>query len=233
MKKLRPSNSVLITRAPSNVLRHESPLPPGERVRVRGGVPTNLKPTKNARVLRKTSTETEKILWRVLRNRRFSDFKFRRQHSIGSHILDFFCISAKLNIEIDGGGHGHPAQLKKDTERDEFLKAHGIRTLRFWNHQLRRNLDVVRQTIWLALHSAEAAPHLNPLPKGERKYAPVSSNTPASIERSLPPFEPHTLAAPLNKQRHKSPLPSGERVRVRGCVLTDLKLTNSKAISRI
>jgi very-short-patch-repair endonuclease len=158
------------------------PLPTGERVRVRGGVLTNLDSTSIAKGLRKKSTVAEKILWKLLRDRRFSDFKFRRQHAVGEHILDFFCVSAKLNIEVDGGGHGHPSQKPKDTEQDKFLASYGIRTLRFWNHQVKRNIEVVRQTIWNALHQSQETPHLDPLPRGERKSDWRASGTSITAE---------------------------------------------------
>jgi very-short-patch-repair endonuclease len=58
-----------------------------------------------ARLLRKKATEPERILWRHLRNRNFAGHKFRRQHPFDDYVLDFYCPSAKLAIELDGGGH--------------------------------------------------------------------------------------------------------------------------------
>ncbi|PYK32499.1 MAG: hypothetical protein DME58_05645 [Verrucomicrobia bacterium] len=56
-----------------------------------------------ARLLRKKSTEPERVLWRHLRNRNFAGYKFRRQHPFDDYVLDFYCPSAKLGIELDGG----------------------------------------------------------------------------------------------------------------------------------
>jgi very-short-patch-repair endonuclease len=66
------------------------------------------KQTAIARKLRKADTRAEQLLWRWLRDRRFSAYKFRRQQPMGRHTLDFFCNEAKLNIELDGSQHGHP-----------------------------------------------------------------------------------------------------------------------------
>ena len=118
------------------------------------------KQTSIARKLRKTDTWAEKLLWRWLRDHRFSHYKFRRQHPLGPHVLDFFCMEAKLDIELDGSQHGHPEQSKADAERDAWLTERGIKILRFWNGRLRREKEVVRETIWRALQ--ERAP--KPLP---------------------------------------------------------------------
>ena len=79
--------------------------------------------TQIARTLRKNDTWAEKLLWTILRDRRFSEYKFRRQHIFGEHILDFFCLEARLNIELDGSGHGHPERQARDTVRDAELEA--------------------------------------------------------------------------------------------------------------
>jgi very-short-patch-repair endonuclease len=114
-----------------------------------------------ARQLRKRETWSEKLLWSWLRGRRFSDYKFRRQHPVGKYSLDFFCEEAELNIELDGSQHGLPDQQKHDREREEYLKARGIKTLRFWNSHLRRNAQNIRDTIFEELQ--KRAPH--PLPE--------------------------------------------------------------------
>ena len=116
--------------------------------------------SERARQLRKTETWAEKILWSWLRNRCFSSYKFRRQHSVGCYYLDFFCEEARLSIEIDGSGHGHPEQQQRDAERTVFLATQGVKELRFWNSHLRRNAQSIRDTIFRELQ--ERAPH--PLP---------------------------------------------------------------------
>jgi very-short-patch-repair endonuclease len=113
-----------------------------------------------ARNLRKQDTWAEKLLWSWLRDRRFSAYKFRRQHQFGEHILDFFCVEAFLNVELDGNQHGFPEQRKKDEERDQQLRNAGVTVLRFWNSRLRSERQAVRDSIWNALQ--KSAPH--PLP---------------------------------------------------------------------
>ena len=117
-----------------------------------------------ARRLRKTETWAERLMWKWLRGRRFSTYKFRRQHPIEEYSLDFFCEEAELAIELDGGQHGFPEQQKRDAAREEFLKSRGIKTLRFWNSYLRRHPQEVKDTIFAELQTR--APH--PLPKYTR-----------------------------------------------------------------
>jgi len=84
-----------------------------------------------ARLLRRRQTEEERQLWQALRGRKFAGFKFRRQHELAGRILDFYCASAKLAVELDGFSHGLPEETQKDKSRDEFLAEHGIKVLRF------------------------------------------------------------------------------------------------------
>ena len=121
-----------------------------------------------ARQLRRKETWAEKLMWRWLRGRRFSGYKFRRQHPLGEYTLDFFCEEARLNIELDGSQHGFPDQRKHDLEREKFLIHLGIKTLRFWNSRLRREERSVREMIWNELQAR--APH--PLPDYTRPLIP-------------------------------------------------------------
>src|SRR2546426_11502591 len=91
-----------------------------------------------ARHLRNKQTWAEKKLWRLLRDRKFSGYKFRRQHPFEDYALDFYCAEAKLALETDGFMHGHPERQKHDAKRDEFLQSQGILVKRIWNWQLRR-----------------------------------------------------------------------------------------------
>jgi len=116
--------------------------------------------TQLARMLRKQDTWAEQLMWRWLRDRRFSAYKFRRQHPYGPYILDFFCLEAGVNIEIDGFQHGKPERQAADRERDLYLERRGIKVVRFWNSRLRREKEIVRDAIWRALQAR--APH--PLP---------------------------------------------------------------------
>jgi very-short-patch-repair endonuclease len=134
--------------------RQSVPLSPaaGERVRVRGIRRTRTTEARDfARHLRRESTDAEKRLWRLLRDRRFADFKFRRQYACGIYFLDFYCVAARIAVETDGGGHGFPDQRARDAKRNHFLAEHGIKVMRFWNHQVRREAESVRFEIWHAL----------------------------------------------------------------------------------
>ena len=114
-----------------------------------------------SRTLRTNSTWAEKKLWAILRDRRFSAYKFRRQHQVGKHWLDFFCAEARYNLELDGGQHGFPEHKERDATRDAYLKSRNIRTRRFWNSQL-KDVRFVRDTIWADLQAR--APHPDNIP---------------------------------------------------------------------
>ena len=119
--------------------------------------------------LRKKAINPERVLWRHLRNRNFAGHKFRRQHPFDGYILDFYCPSSKLAIELDGGGHNYRAGQNRDRTRSEFLAHHGVAVLRFWNHQVRQELDSVLRAIWLALNERQKSnpsPSSSPFGKG-------------------------------------------------------------------
>ena len=109
------------------------------------------------KLLRKKATWAEKKIWALLRDRRFSAYKFRRQHKIGEYILDFYCAEARYNLELDGFQHGTPEQQEADAKRDLYLKSRNIETRRFWNSQL-KDVRFVRETVWVDLQAR--APHL-------------------------------------------------------------------------
>ena len=83
-----------------------------------------------ARELRRSMTLPEGLLWIELRKRP-GGFKFRRQHPFGPHVLDFFCASEKLAIEVDGASHDMGDRPQRDLARDAWFRTHGIRTMRF------------------------------------------------------------------------------------------------------
>ena len=122
-----------------------------------------------ARRLRREATWAERIIWKHLRNRGIGGARFRRQHGVPPYVLDFYCAEALLAIELDGDVHGIPEQEQHDRRRDKFLAALGIEVLRFWNEDVRTNLDGVIETILRDLERRTTTPHLNPLPGGERR----------------------------------------------------------------
>ncbi len=84
-----------------------------------------------ARRLRKHSTDTERHLWRHLRDRQIEGFKFRRQQPVGRYVVDFVNLEKKVIIELDGGQH---AVGPDDKVRDEWVRAEGYKVLRFWDN---------------------------------------------------------------------------------------------------
>ncbi|OAM79305.1 hypothetical protein A3840_03345 [Devosia elaeis] len=98
--------------------------------------------------MRHEPTEAERKLWLILRNRRFANYKFRRQVPIGPYIADFVCYSAKLIVEADGSQH---ALDDIDKTRDAELIRRGFRLLRLWNNDILARSENVADAIWAAL----------------------------------------------------------------------------------
>ncbi len=86
-----------------------------------------------SRELRRAQTLAEHRAWYHLRNRNVAGLKFRRQQAVDHYTVDFYCPELRLAIELDGGVHSQPSQLKKDKEKDEYLRASGIHVLRISN----------------------------------------------------------------------------------------------------
>ena len=84
-------------------------------------------------------TDSERVMWSQLRNRRLAGFKFKRQWTIGSYVVDFCCIERMLVVEIDGGQHG----LERDTRGTAQLDSMGYSVVRYWNNDVLENLDGV------------------------------------------------------------------------------------------
>ena len=99
--------------------------------------------------LRKHLTPAEATLWTLLKGKQLAGRKFRRQHSVGYYILDFYCPAEKLAIELDGQGHFEAEQMKYDEERTAWLNGVGIRVVRFENEQVFQSpegvLDEIRK----------------------------------------------------------------------------------------
>jgi len=93
-----------------------------------------------ARENRQPLTESEDALWQMLRNRQL-EFKFRRQHPIGTYIADFICLEKNLIIEVDGGIHLQ--QKEKDEERTKVLNQLGFEVIRFTNAEVSKSIDTV------------------------------------------------------------------------------------------
>jgi lysyl-tRNA synthetase class 2 len=138
--------------------------PTGGEGRVRGQVCEEREPY--ARNLRRSQTNPERKLWSLLRDRRLAGFKFRRQHPVGSFIVDFCCTEARVIVELDGGHHS--LTHDSDTARSGYLAGQGYRVLRFWNNEVLGNTSGVLERIVEALKRDRLRPSPCPLPRGER-----------------------------------------------------------------
>ena len=111
----------------------------------------------NRHALRNNATPQERTLWLRLRSRQLG-YKFRRQHGIGKYIVDFYCPSLRLVIEIDGSQHYDDAALQYDAIRTNYFSSLSIRTLRFTNTDINRNIDGVVMRILEEIQSPPPAP---------------------------------------------------------------------------
>ena len=102
------------------------------------------------RLLRKNCSLEERILWRFLKNKQLG-FKFRRQHSIGQYIVDFYCPSKRLVIEVDGVSHLIPEAQSSDLIRESFMNNLNIRTMRITNNRVAKMPNQVLELIKLNL----------------------------------------------------------------------------------
>jgi len=96
-----------------------------------------------ARELRKSETEAEKKFWfKILNDKKLSNFKFTRQKPIDNFIVDFYCAKLKLAIEIDGDVHKF--QKVRDSERDNILKEkYGLKIIRYKNGDVLSNTEKI------------------------------------------------------------------------------------------
>ncbi|MFU8827215.1 MAG: endonuclease domain-containing protein [Brevefilum sp.] len=98
-----------------------------------------------ARYMRQNPTKAENLLWQELRARKLGGFKFRRQHPIGTFIVDFYCPERKLVIEIDGPVHLQ--QIAYDSERETYLQRLGYYIIRFENDEVIFRIERVLKII--------------------------------------------------------------------------------------
>jgi 5-methyltetrahydrofolate--homocysteine methyltransferase len=106
-----------------------------------------------ARQQRRQATAAERLLWRRLRDRE-QGFKFRRQHAIGDFVLDFFCLEARVAVEVDGPEHSRQAGY--DQWRDEQLQGLGIRVVRMSEQMVRSRLEEAVELVRVVCEKAVA-----------------------------------------------------------------------------
>ena len=112
----------------------------------------------NRRFLRNNLTPAEAKLWSLLKNSQLENRKFRRQHSVGPYVLDFYCPSAKLCVELDGSGHYTKPGFEYDTARSEYLGCLNIKVIRFENKDVFENTEGVLEEIKRSFLSDQPPP---------------------------------------------------------------------------
>ena len=106
---------------------------------------SSLKPLR--RRLRSVLTPAEAVLWKQLQKRQLAGRKFRRQHSVGPYVLDFYCPGERVAVELDGAAHDHERAVERDEVRTSYLQSVGIRVVRFENRDVIENLEGVLKAI--------------------------------------------------------------------------------------
>ena len=147
--------------------------------------------------LRQTATTPERLLWSRLRGKQVHGVRFRRQHPLGLFFVDFYCHAASLVVEVDG--ESHVGRVRRDAERERYLRERGLRVIRFTNDQVIHNLDTVVEAI---AGAAAGSPHPSPSPsQGEGGKKP--SPSPSQGEGGKKPFP-----SPSQGEGGKKPSPS-------------------------
>ncbi|PLR25220.1 hypothetical protein SGCZBJ_13110 [Caulobacter zeae] len=119
----------------------------------------------NAKALRRTMSLPEVLLWIGLKARRLEGLHFRKRHPVGPYVLDFYCDTLKLAVEVDGCAHDTEDRPYRDAKRDAWFSARGIRTLRIPAIEVLASVDDALATILACADPLR--PSGPPPPKGE------------------------------------------------------------------
>ena len=111
-------------------------------------LPFNKKLKARARELRKNMTEAESFLWQRIKSKQLKGRQFYRQKNIGNYIVDFYCPSAKVIVELDGGQHYTQEGIRRDQVRDKSLESLGFTILRFSDREVFKNIEGVLERIF-------------------------------------------------------------------------------------
>jgi very-short-patch-repair endonuclease len=134
--------------------------------------------------LRRKQTDAERAFWAHVRNKQFFGMKFFRQYSFGPYILDFYCPEKNLAVELDGGQHNLSEGKEYDAGRTTYLNGHGIEVVRFWNHEVLMDMQIVLEK----LEQKVVTPPVLPLNLGEGRKVLTTVELPAIL-----PFTPPLL----------------------------------------
>ncbi len=136
-----------------------------------------------AQRFRQELTLPEILLWQRLKGRRLAGLHFRRQHPIGPYILDFYCETARLAVEVDGEMHVFDDNPAKDRARDAWLAERGVRTLRLIARDVLADADQAAMSILEFVRAAPSGPPGH-LPQRGRRGASDSAPLPGELSRS-------------------------------------------------
>ena len=138
--------------------------------------PYNATLSKKAHELRRNATKQENRLWYGY----LRDFRprFTRQRIVGSYILDFYCATAKLAVELDGSQHYETDAIQYDKKRTEFLESLNMKVIRFTNIDIDKSFEGVCNSI---ANEVQAL----------RKQPPPSATAPPSAEGGFTSYTPH------------------------------------------
>ena len=123
--------------------------------------------------MRKNQTPMERRVWNYLRVLKKDGYHFRRQVIFDNYIVDFACHTSKVIIEIDGDSHTTDLAQTKDKRRDHFLFSRGYQVLRFWNSEVKEDIEGVMRNI-----EHHLPPTPNPSPRGGGECDTNSSPSP-------------------------------------------------------
>ena len=127
-------------------------------------LPHNTELKQVSQKLRREMTDAERRLWSRLRGKQLLGVQFYRQKPIGNYIVDFYCPTAGVVVEVDGGQHFEPDNIRKDTKRTADLHALKLTVLRFDNRQVLTQLEDVVAEVYRVI--AEKIPPSPPFSKG-------------------------------------------------------------------
>lgn len=133
------------------------------------GVKASREDVLKARALRANATSHERRLWYKLCELNRLGHHFRRQAPFGPCILDFVEHGAKLAVELDGSEHGMAENVRRDEQRDAFLRGEGYAVLRFWNYEVGEDVDRAVDVIVRTLDARRATP--SPHPKNAAHFS--------------------------------------------------------------
>ena len=96
-------------------------------------------------------TDSERLLWSRIRRKQLEGLQYYREKTIGNYIVDFYCPSNMIIIEVDGSQHLELKMREKDAIRDVELSRLRFRVLRYSNIDVLKNIDGVLADIWIHL----------------------------------------------------------------------------------